>query len=77
MRLQIFPVGEPQLSSLGSRHAEQIEVMIHLYQLVSFNAVNPLWRGECIKITRRVFAETHITVQSAVAAKAKPCDLIA
>ena len=55
------PSGEPQLSSLGSRHAEQIEVVIYLYQLVSFNAVNPLWRRECIKIARRVFSETHIT----------------
>src|SRR5258707_8406297 len=52
---------EPDLSARGSRHAEQIEVVIHLYQLISFNVVDPLRRGECIKFARRVFSQTDIT----------------
>ena len=52
------PSGEPERSLIGGRHAEQIEVVIHLYQLIFFNAVDPLRRGECVKITQRSPAES-------------------
>src|SRR5580658_1193529 len=39
------PSGEPQLSVRRSHHTEKIEIVVHLYQLISLYAVDPLWRG--------------------------------
>ncbi len=52
---------EPYVPSLKRRHAEQIEILIHVHQLITLNVVDSLWRGERIEIPGPVFSQTDVT----------------